>query len=173
MLQHKSPKRARQFRRVLAIGLLVAGATAAICGFTILSNAQAQLLAPREPSKRPTSFGSQLWSEMPDIRLHCLSENDLDDKSRRGVVSFCTVAHFEGEGCSEYPVVNYPTVGDILQKTHLLKRKSWKPQIRVIQKDAIFQSSLDDTNTVSGFSPEFLQRKINAGDIIVVSLRYD
>jgi hypothetical protein len=172
MRHYKSLQRAPRFRHLLAIGIFVAAMTAAICGSFILSNVQVQLLPPqRKPFKGPSVFGQYLLAEMRDFRLHCVSESELDDKRRRGVISFCT--QFAGEGCSEYPVVHYRTVEDVLQTTTSLRRKRRTPQIRVIQKDSIFQSSIDDTNTVTGFSPQFLQLKLNAGDIIVVSPLYD
>jgi hypothetical protein len=162
---HKSPQRARQFRPVIVTGIFIAGMTAAICGFFMLPKVQAQPSASRESLKTPTEFGKQLCYPMPDLRLQCLDKDMLGDKIKRGAVGFYR-GNAEFESGYEYPVTNYRTVGDILKKENLLKSTK-KRQIRVIQKDAIFQSPIDNAIT-PGFSPEVLQQKLNAGDFIIV-----
>lgn len=173
MRRDQSPKLAPRFNRLPAIGMPPVTGAVAICGAVVLHNVRAQALAPAEPVKRPTAFGSRLLFEIQDIRLHCINESELEDKCRRGVVSFYSLSQLNGQGCRERPVGQFRTVGDVLRDTTRLTRRSRKPQIRVIQKDAVFQSSIDDDGPSSGFSPDFLQLKLNAGDIIVVLPLYD
>ena len=127
---------------------------------------------PSEGVKKPTNFGRTLLGENPDFRLGIFKQQIIDDRCKRGVVCYSFGGDLEGPNVSEYPTNQWQTIADAMQYISALDRKTLKPQFRIIQKDAILQSSIcppfGDSDTASGYSKGFLQQKLYAGDIIIL-----
>jgi len=125
-----------------------------------------------EEKGQPTQFGNILLREGQDFRLHLFGRGVIDDRTKRGVICFVMYGQLENKYISEHPAKHWQTVEDALRGMSLLDRIKQKPQIRVIQKNVILQSStgtlLNAEELQSGYSAEFLQQKLNAGDVIIL-----
>ena len=112
--------------------------------------------------------GSFLLVESQDFRLTLLDRKDLEDKVRRGKITLINSGYMTGEPMLEYSTSEWHTVSNALKQLRLLERTTSKPQIRVLQRDSILQSSYYSSKTP--YEPWFLQRELQAGDAIIISM---
>jgi hypothetical protein len=147
-----------------------------LCRSYFTTDSFAQSEHSTKDTANSTDFGRHLLREQHDFRLELFSKNEIESRIRRKVVCLSMFGELSGEYFSEHPIDSWKTVESALKDMSSFNRKSQKPQIRIIQKDSIFQSSLSDVSNnapSNGFTKEFLQHTLNAGDIIIVLPRYD
>lgn len=121
----------------------------------------------------PSDTGKTLMmGDMWDFRLHLVNEYTTDDRERRGVVCVIRLPSSESVSCEEYSTNQFSTVAAALRTLGKLDRRTRKPQIRIVQRDCILQSTIGPSgSTASGYEPWFLERQLQAGDIIIFTLR--
>ena len=132
-------------------------------------------LRPREPVKLPTHFGSTLLHEFSDFRLSLFERTKLDDRAARGVICVVNagvgIGEVEDAAVNEYSTNQCQKVADALRRLGILERSRLKPQVRVVQKDAILQSTVGPRiGAKDGYSSEFLEHKLSAGDVVVLTV---
>ena len=147
---------------------------AAVTGSIILSLlGQPVPSRPRELTKIPTEFGQYLLGDCADLRRHLSDEEALQGRLSRGVVSVLRQSFLVDHSVEEYPTNTCPTVERMLETLGVRNRRKPLPQIRIIQRDEILQSSLWPWTDSNGYSPRFLQHELSAGDIIILTLHHD
>jgi len=69
---------------------------------------------------------------------------------------------------------DWQTVAAAVRDVGLLDRTNRTPQIRIVQQDAILQSTISLFEPASnGYSKPFLERELKAGDIVIITLHSD
>jgi hypothetical protein len=121
--------------------------------------------------KLPTNFGIGLFSEIPDFRFNFFTEQQINDRIKRGVI--CVV---RSGSVSEHSFEYCKTVAVALKEISLVDRNTSRPQIRIVGKRSILQSEVNypsviSSSGLSGFSTDFLQHKLEAGDLIIICQR--
>ena len=112
-----------------------------------------------------------------DRRVLSLIATQGDDLRRY----FCEYAHLQSRierhvafvyrlsKNAEIPVTEHETVASMMEKAGLadLWKTSWQPQVRLVTKDAIYQSPASFNKAVRD---ALLKHEIRSGDILVVSM---
>lgn len=133
-----------------------------------------QPFAPRPEPRVPTEAGKSLLGESSDLRKHFFDDRSLNDRTRRGVVALVAGEFSVNGSVREHSTNEWHKVSDALRSLGKLEREKRKPQIRLVQRDLIAQSTIDPSNaTPTGYEPWFLERQLQAGDIIIICLRVD
>jgi hypothetical protein len=128
---------------------------------------------PRE--SRPTATGGCLLRDVYDFRLEVLTESQLDYFIRNGIV--CTalggLVHYPPQ--VEISTNEWRTIEHAMRARRPLRAPSlYMAQVRIIQKNRIWQTDLDaahDPSPPSGYSSNFLATPLNAGDIVAFGLK--
>jgi len=109
--------------------------------------------------------------EAEDLRLVLFSGDDVFDRIRRGVV--CVLrSNASVTGVAEEKSTNeWKTVGAVLQSLKMAERTGAKPQIRVVQKDTILQSTIGPWPSPGGLNARFVEQELKAGDIVIITKR--
>ena len=120
---------------------------------------------------RPTPVGRALMVDDRDFRTHLLVGATINDHFVRGVVFL--MSRDKTAKCTEEQSTNkWSKVSAVLKCLGQLERTTVRPQIRIIQRNAILQSNVAAyEGTKSGFEPCFSERRLEAGDIVIVIRR--
>jgi hypothetical protein len=130
-----------------------------------------QPFAPRPGVPVPTPTGNYLLCEASDLRKNLFEGKTIDDRVRRGVVSHIRPDFLVTKEVIEHSTNTWNTVSNALRQLGMLERKQRTPQIRIVQRDRILQSSMDSrVGSGSGFSSWFLDSQLQAGDAVVITL---
>ena len=130
-----------------------------------------QPIAPRPNVAVPTDTGKYLLGEALDFRKNLFDEHTIDDKIRRGVVSLVRPDFIVTKTTTEHSTNTWNTVSTALHSLGMVQRNHRTPQVRIIQRDRILQSSLDfSVAEDSGFSSSFLDCHLQAGDVVIITL---
>lgn len=114
--------------------------------------------------------------EHPDCRLLFCDRATLLERIRRSVVIVddLSTAMVKGADASarEYAVGKAMTVGDVLKRAGLKHWDGGQPQLRLIKRNAIIQSSIATDTSPGGESPKiFLSQKVEPGDVLIITPR--
>jgi len=109
--------------------------------------------------------------EGEDLRLVMFSRDDVMQRVQRGVV--CVLrSNASATGVAEEKSTNeWKTVGAVLHSLKMAERTVAKPQIRVVQKDAILQSNIGPWPSPGGLTTRFVEQELKAGDIVILTKR--
>lgn len=119
-------------------------------------------------------MGASLFSDRSDFRLEIFDQQTLDDRARRGVVCLVRGDFLVTRKVEERSTNEWRKVSDVLHSIGMLNREKSKPQIRLIQRNAILQSSIyPSARTANGYSSEFLEQRLDVADTVIVCLRTD
>jgi hypothetical protein len=133
-----------------------------------------QTFTPQPVRKVPTDTGSSLLADCSDLRRHFFDQQTIESRVRRGVVSLLRQDFIATGRVEERSTNEWLRVSDVLRIARQLDRKGTRPQIRVVQRDSILQSRIGFPSiSQGGFSPAFLERQLEPGDIVVVTLLTD
>ena len=114
-----------------------------------------------------------LVSEHSDLRyLVFENKTDLDSRISRGVICVARGHPNDPALFEEHATNTWNTVRDACRDLKVLGRSKSMPQIRVVKRDAIVQSSFHPP-TGNGLTDEFLRTPLQAGDIIIFAVIYD
>ena len=130
-----------------------------------------------EPGRFRSPVGTGRLYESQDLRLFLFDRATVHDRVARGVVCIVPAdvrfAALADSAPTEYSTNECLQVKDALRRLGILERSRHRRQVRVIQRDAILQSSVDvASGPKDGYSKEFLERKLSPGDVLVLTL-YD
>jgi hypothetical protein len=134
--------------------------------------AAAQSVPLKPDNNQLTQTGLYLLHESDDFRRNIFDAVKLESQIRRGVVS-CLQTDFYASGrVEEHSTNDWSNVASALRSLGMLERLRQKPQIRVVQRDSILQSTIIPfLGPQSGCEKGFLERELRAGDIIIITLR--
>ncbi len=144
---------------------------------TAISEAPAVLIRCVELKPLPSKHPGFIFHERLDFRLEFSDLETLKDRIARSV---CVLFEFGGptsgseEGSAlEIPIAKALSVRDILQIRSF--RKKWgggQPQLKIVKRDSILQSSSHCDITTPETNPEiFLQYRLEPGDALVITPR--
>ncbi len=162
-------------RRPLQITIMTFARRAALA-LTILGML-AQLTASSQPLLRgnkapilPTPTGLSLLGESRDLRLNYFSQDTIDARTRDGIVSLIKYNFIVRQEATSRSTNDWGSIRSVLLELKVLDRTTRRPQVRVVKRDSIVQSSLDaHDDPGSGFSDMFLNTKLAGGDIIIIA----
>ena len=133
-----------------------------------------QTFTPQPVQKMPTDTGRSLLADCSDLRRHFFDQQTIESRVRRGVVSLLRQDFIATGRVEERSTNEWLRVSDVLRVARQLDRKGTRPQIRVVQRDSILQSRIGFPSiSQGGFSPSFLDRQLEPGDIVLVTLLTD
>lgn len=125
---------------------------------------------PTSP-KPLTETGAYLLSDAVDLRRNLFDSLTIDSRTKRGVVALIGSTFSSDRSVREYSTNTWRTVSDAVRSLGKLERQRRTPQIRIVQRDAIFQSTVAPyEGSRSGFDAAFLARPLKAGDIVILTL---
>jgi hypothetical protein len=154
-------------RKLLAIG------AASVACIALLTGAK-QVETTVESQEFLTLNRKTLRCEVPDLRRTVMDAAHINDCIVRRV--FCVArGHQLDKGIlKEYPIQNLRTVEDALRLPELAVKDSPSRQLRVIQHDAILQSTIDPWGHITNrFTSEFLHSPLHPGDVVVFAVIND
>jgi hypothetical protein len=130
----------------------------AILGFCLLT-AGTRLFCEAEAA--PELTNDLIWG-ISDFRRYLIPMgmiNSLSDRNKVYLISWMS-------GQSEHDATEWTNVSAMLKSLGYSKRRQRTPQIRVVQKDTIFQS---ERERLDHFDPVFLKWPLHAGDIVILA----